>query len=689
MHALNLAKTNIDIRKHIINKSSDEFINNDLLYLINKIKDSSNDWEEIATFNPYGLTSSPPTIASVTARLDLKNLINYKIDNNIVNSDGLINCLKIAIEQTWSISRIAKRLNIEENHLRKVFADYLNDSKFLDKNLDVYMPSLGGISLFIFGDIKKLEDKDTEITLRIHDACLNSDCFRGTICTCSPYLLYAIENCVKTAQNGGVGVIIYYRKEGRSLGEVIKFRVYSARQNNDIASKYFNQTVKIAGVEDCRFQELMPDPLIWLGIKKIKNLYSMSNLKYNALNKFNIYADNRFDLPECLIPKDATVEITAKIDSGYHTSKIEKKYNIDNTREICLKIYNNILNNNSKYFEINLEKLDQTVDDLLEFILKKYPKMNIGMHSRLNHIPEWYDLVQKWKCPLNEKIKRLIDLLFVSVLLDGGSGENWKYISNNIEYRRSEGLGKCVYNMFISGFFSLDEKQPYKVDMNRIKLINLDEFKNEFQISKDNILIGLENRLENLVNFSKFMINNDNFNINNNIRPGNIFDKIYNNLEIDLDKLYEIIFSFSPIINDVHYYKPLDVYVPFHKILQWLSYSLIDLFKKFNISIRSDNYLTALPEYRNGGFLIDSNIINFKNNNLKNIFHEINSDIIIELRASTIVLIDIIKDKINIKKKNNLNISQVLEGGTWRYGRYLANKNNISPIKIKSNGIIF
>ena len=101
------------------------------------------------------------------------------------------------------------------------------------------------------------------------------------------------------------------------------------------------------------------------------------------------------------------------------------------------------------------------------------------------------------------------------------------------------------------------------------------------------------------------MINNDNFNINNNIRPGNIFDKIYNNLEIDLDKLYEIIFSFSPIINDVHYYKPLDVYVPFHKILQWLSYSLIDLFKKFNISIRSDNYLTALPEYRNGGFLID------------------------------------------------------------------------------------
>jgi GTP cyclohydrolase II len=324
MHVLTKAKYGIDIRDHIKKKSNDEFIDPDLKYLINKVKNKNNNWEKIGTLNPHGLESYPPTISSVRAKLDLNSQINYKKDGIIVNKDGLINCLKIAIEQVWSLSKISKKLNIDEKHLRKTFSSYLNDNSFLDTKKDLYLPSLGGISVFVFGDIKKLENENTEITLRVHDACLNSDCFRGTICTCSPYLLWAIENCVKTAQNGGVGLIFYYRKEGRSLGEVIKFRVYSAREGQkcgDIPEKYFSQTVNIAGIEDARHQELMPDPLLWLGIKKIDNLYSMSNVKYDAMNKVGIYAKNRFDLPRELVPKDAEVEIDAKIDSGYHVNK--------------------------------------------------------------------------------------------------------------------------------------------------------------------------------------------------------------------------------------------------------------------------------------------------------------------------------------------------------------------------------
>ncbi len=324
MHILTKAKYNVDIREHIKKKSEDEFIDPDLKYLIEKVKNKKdNNWEKIGTLNPYGLESNPPMISSVRARLDLENQISYERDGKIVNSDGLINCLKIAIEQVWSISKISKKMNIKEDHLRKTFASYLNDDRFLDNKKDLYLPSLGGISVFVFGDIKKLEDENTEVTLRVHDACLNSDCFRGTICTCSPYLLYAIENCVKTAQKGGVGLIFYYRKEGRSLGEVIKFRVYSARHGHkcgDIPEEYFNQTINIAGIEDARHQELMPDPLLWLGIKKIDNLYSMSNVKYNAMQNVGIYAINRYDLPRELIPKDAEVEIDAKIDSGYHVS---------------------------------------------------------------------------------------------------------------------------------------------------------------------------------------------------------------------------------------------------------------------------------------------------------------------------------------------------------------------------------
>lgn len=90
------------------------------------------------------------------------------------------------------------------------------------------------------------------------------------VCTCRPYLMYGIEECAKEAQAGGAGVVIYFRKEGRALGEVTKYLVYNLRKRTgDVASSYFSSTEAVAGVKDMRFQELMPDILLWLGIKKI------------------------------------------------------------------------------------------------------------------------------------------------------------------------------------------------------------------------------------------------------------------------------------------------------------------------------------------------------------------------------------------------------------------------------------
>ena len=81
-----------------------------------------------------------------------------------------------------------------------------------------------------------------------------------------------VQGAVECAQRGGVGVVVYFRKEGRALGEVTKFRVYNARKRQaggDCAEKYFYQTESIAGIRDARFQELMPDVLLWLGISRI------------------------------------------------------------------------------------------------------------------------------------------------------------------------------------------------------------------------------------------------------------------------------------------------------------------------------------------------------------------------------------------------------------------------------------
>jgi GTP cyclohydrolase II len=67
-----------------------------------------------------------------------------------------------------------------------------------------------------------MSDPSKKLALRIHDECNGSDVFCSDICTCRPYLIFGIEEAVKEAQNGGSGVVIYFRKEGRALGEVTK-----------------------------------------------------------------------------------------------------------------------------------------------------------------------------------------------------------------------------------------------------------------------------------------------------------------------------------------------------------------------------------------------------------------------------------------------------------------------------------
>ncbi|HEY2993162.1 MAG TPA: hypothetical protein VGM22_10130, partial [Methylomirabilota bacterium] len=123
-----------------------------------------------------------------------------------------------------------------------------------------------------------------------------------------------------------VGLIVYFRKEGRGLGEVTKFLVYNARKRQpggDTAEQYFARTECVAGVQDVRFQELMPDVLHWLGVRKIHRLVSMSKAKYEAIVKSGIEVAQRVRIPEALVPPDAQVEIDAKTAAGYFTDRLE------------------------------------------------------------------------------------------------------------------------------------------------------------------------------------------------------------------------------------------------------------------------------------------------------------------------------------------------------------------------------
>jgi GTP cyclohydrolase II len=168
--------------------------------------------------------------------------------------------------------------------------------------------------------VAALGDPARKVACRVHDECNGSDVFGSDICTCRPYLTHGIEICVATAQQGGAGLVVYNRKEGRALGEVTKFLVYNARKRNpegDRASAYFERTECVAGVQDVRFQELMPDVFHWLNIGRIDRFVSMSNLKYDALVRQGIEIGERVPIPAELIPPDAQVEMDAKLAAGY------------------------------------------------------------------------------------------------------------------------------------------------------------------------------------------------------------------------------------------------------------------------------------------------------------------------------------------------------------------------------------
>ncbi|KAJ7126946.1 GTP cyclohydrolase N terminal-domain-containing protein [Mycena epipterygia] len=231
---------------------------------------------------------------------------------------------KAAVEPVWHLPGVAERFGISEPLLRRALFEETGGSYpelITRPDIKIFLPPIGGLTVYIFGNPAFMSDTSKELTLRVHDECNGSDVFGSDICTCKPYLTYAIEECIRGAQRGGVGVVVYFRKEGRALGEVTKYLVYNLRKRGgDSADKYFKSTELIAGVKDMRFQALMPDVLHWLGIQKVDRMVSMSDMKYDAIVKSGIPILKRYDIPDHLIPPDSRVEIDAKIAAGYFSS---------------------------------------------------------------------------------------------------------------------------------------------------------------------------------------------------------------------------------------------------------------------------------------------------------------------------------------------------------------------------------
>lgn len=292
-----------------------------------------------------------PTIAITKATmqlLEMKEAVEkgeLKVDGQIVvNENGDLNVSKIAVEPVWYLPGVAQRFGISEETLRKCLFEDTNGmypELITRPDIKTYMPPIGGLTVYIFGEPQRISNPDKKIALRVHDECNGSDVFGSDICTCRPYLMFGIQEAVKEAQNGGSGIVVYFRKEGRALGEVTKYLVYNARKRGgDTADAYFHRTECIAGVRDMRFQQLMPDVLKWLGISKIDKMLSMSNMKYDAIVESGIEIVERVPIPDEMIPPDSRVEIDAKINSGYFST--EKAPTIEELQSVRGRTWNDV-----------------------------------------------------------------------------------------------------------------------------------------------------------------------------------------------------------------------------------------------------------------------------------------------------------------------------------------------------------
>lgn len=385
-------------------------------------------------------------------------------------------------------------------------------------------------------------------------------------------------------------------------------------------------------------------------------------------------------------------------------------------RDTTYRIYNMALDGET-HFSVDESKVDACADYVLDVINKNYPTHNIPFHSRWGHFKvgeiDREALFDEKLVDLDpiDKARTKLDLVITSVLLDAGAGKIWKYKEGDNFFNRSEGLAVASYYMFLDGSFSSDKSLV--ADGKGLEELSKSSLEKAFQVSDDNPLVGVEGRLNLLKSLGKTVESNKE--IFPQGRPGSLIDYLITKhgttFEVS-DILNAVLLGLGPIwpgridahgmnLGDVWHYGPfgdditVDTVVCFHKLSQWLTYSLVTPMIDAGLTITGAEKLTGLCEYRNGGLFLDFGVISLRDTDHYNHSHRPGSDLIIEWRALTLQLLDsvgeLIQNKLN-KSPSDFPLAKVLEGGTWWAGRKIAKEkreDGSSPLTLDSDGTVF
>jgi hypothetical protein len=398
-------------------------------------------------------------------------------------------------------------------------------------------------------------------------------------------------------------------------------------------------------------------------------------------------------------------------------------------RARCAAVLRSVESGVSPSFLLHRERLADAAERVAALTLKRFPDLKTPYHSRWRHF-EAGGLDRKAEMDallagrsVAEQARARFDLTVISVLLDAGAGARWSYTeeASGQNFGRSEGLGVASFRAFMAGVFSGTEGDPLRADAGVLARVDAGVLRRVFKSGGDNPMVGLEGRAALIARLGEALQEVAAI-TGLPARPGLMFDRLTargRRTEVaTAEVLRELLLTLSVIwpsggrvlglpAGDVwpHRWAGADTasgpdrrtegFVPFHKLSQWLSYSLLEPLQWAGITVTGLDALTGLPEYRNGGLLLDTGVLVPRDPRLLTRSWKPADEFIIEWRACTVALLDelatLVRQRLGVRAEQ-LPLACILEGGTWAAGREIAlekREGGTPPLRIDSDGTVF
>ena len=390
-------------------------------------------------------------------------------------------------------------------------------------------------------------------------------------------------------------------------------------------------------------------------------------------------------------------------------------------RRHCAEVAAEAIEGRSALFRWHEERLPAAAAYVVDVIRDRYPGLDVPIHSRWRHfeaggIDRWARLVQKHglggEAARLERARAAIDLVIPSVLLDAGAGAEWRFreASSGMEFARSEGLGVASFALFAQGALSEDPSHPLRADAAALERIRPEDIAAAFQAGPGNALVGVAGRAALLAKLGAVIQTQPQW-FGTPARLGNLVDAwrsqardgriaaadILATLLQALGPMWpgRIVLEGVPLGDCWPHPAARGGLVPVHKLTQWLTYSLLEPLADAGLTVTGLESLTGLPEYRNGGLVLDLGVVEARDPTFHTRALQVGEPAVVEWRALTVIALDRLAVPVRAalgRDEQGFPLARMLEGGTWAAGRRIAAERRAGgtpPVHIVSDGTVF